>query len=140
MRWAVLNSGPTTTVGETDDWATLAGQSESQPSGTRAAMLAQVRSAGPSGFDPLPSIRQLQIPMLWLFGSDDRNVPTTLCLERLQPLGSSHDFSTVVLPTTHTPLILPTGLLSSLPRSPGFDPRFFPSLGDWLRKHGLARA
>jgi pimeloyl-ACP methyl ester carboxylesterase len=140
VRWAVLNSGPTTTVGETDLWASLAGQSETPPSGTRAAMLTQVRAAGPSGFDPLPTLRQLQIPVLWLYGSDDRNVPTELCLERLQPLESSHDFSTVVLPTTHAPLILPTGLLSSLPRSPGFDPRFFPSLGDWLRKHGLARA
>jgi pimeloyl-ACP methyl ester carboxylesterase len=139
VRWAVLNSGPTTTVGETDLWASLAGQSETQPTGTRAAMLAQVRAAGPSGFDPLPALRQLQIPVLWLYGSDDRNVPTELCLERLQPLESSHDFSTVVLPTTHTPLILPTGLLSSLPRSPGFDPRFFPSLGDWLSKRGLAR-
>jgi uncharacterized protein len=139
VRWAVLNSGPTTTVGETDYWASLAGQSETPPSGTRAAMLAQVRAAGPSGFDPLPALRQLQIPILWMYGSDDRNVPTELCLERLQPLESSHDFSTVVLPTAHTPLVLPTGLLSSLPRSPGFDPRFFPSLGDWLRKHGLAR-
>jgi uncharacterized protein len=140
VRWAVLNSGPTTTVGETDYWASLAGQSQSPPSGTRAAMLAQVRHAGPSGFDPAPDLRQLQIPMLWLYGSDDRNVPTELCLERLQPLEASHEFSTVVLPTTHTPLVLPTGLLSSLPRSPGFDLRFFPSLGDWLRRHGLARA
>jgi pimeloyl-ACP methyl ester carboxylesterase len=140
VHWAVLNSGPTTTVGETDYWASLAGQSETQPSGTRAAMLAQVRSVGPSGFDPLPSLRQLQIPVLWLYGSDDRNVPTELCLDRLQPLEAGHDYSTVVLPTTHTPLVLPTGLLSSLPRSPGFDPRFFPSLGDWLHKHSLARA
>jgi pimeloyl-ACP methyl ester carboxylesterase len=138
VHWAVLNSGPTTTVGETDLWASLAGQSETPPSGTRASMLAQVRSAGPSGFDPLPSLRQLQIPVLWLYGSDDRNVPTELCLERLQPLESNHDFSTVVLPTTHTPLVLPTGLLASLPRSPGFDPRFFPSLGAWLGNHGLA--
>jgi uncharacterized protein len=139
VRWAVLNSGPTTTVGETDYWASLAGQSEAPPSGTRAAMLAQVRAAGPSGFDPVPDLRQLKIPLLWLYGSDDRNVPTELCLDRLQPLEASHDFSTVVLPTTHTPLVLPTGLLSSLPRSPGFDPRFFPALGAWLRKHGLVR-
>src|SRR5262249_53370949 len=31
VRWAVLNSGPTTTVGETDYWASLAGQSETPP-------------------------------------------------------------------------------------------------------------
>jgi len=137
VRWALLNSGPTTTVGETDYWGQLAGQSNRQPSGTRAEMLAQVRQAGPSGFDPLPSLSRLQIPMLWMYGSDDRNVPTELCLERLNALRPDHDFTTVVLPTTHTPLVLPTGLLSSLPQSPGFDPRFFPVIGDWLHRHRL---
>jgi pimeloyl-ACP methyl ester carboxylesterase len=134
VRWAVLNSGPTTSVGETDYWAQLAGQSQTPPSGTRASMLAQVRRAGPSGFDGLQDLRRLKIPVLWMYGSDDRNVPTELCLERLDALKAGHDFTAVVLPTAHTPLILPTGLLSSLPQSPGFDHRFFPAIGDWLRR------
>jgi pimeloyl-ACP methyl ester carboxylesterase len=138
VHWAVLNSGPTTTVGETDLWAQLAGQSQGPPSGTRAEMLAQVREAGPSGFDPVPYLRRLQIPALWMYGSDDRNVPTELCIERLQELKAAHDFTWVDLPTTHTPLVLPTGLLSSLPESPGFDPRFFPAIGEWLGHRGLA--
>jgi pimeloyl-ACP methyl ester carboxylesterase len=137
VRWLMLNSGPTTTVGESDYWGQLAGESEAPPSGTRAAMLAQVRQAGPSGFDPMPYLRKLSIPGLWLYGSDDRNVPTELCLERLDSLESGHDYSTVVLPTAHTPLVLPTGLLSSLPQSPGFDPRFFPAIGDWLAREHL---
>jgi len=137
VHWSVLVVGPTTTVGETDYWGQLAGASETQPSGSRAAMLAQVRQAGPSGFDPVPYLRELSIPVLWLYGSDDRNVPTELCVERLEALKPGHDFSWVVLPTAHTPLVLPTGLLSSLPQSPGFDPRFFPALGDWLRGHNL---
>lgn len=139
VRWALLNSGPTTTVGETDYWGQLAGQSKTPPSGTHAAMLAQVHQAGPSGFDPVPYLQRLQIPMLWMYGSDDRNVPTELCLERLVALKPGHDFSTVVLPTTHTPLVLPTGLLSSLPQSQGFDARFFPAIGDWLRGHSLTQ-
>jgi pimeloyl-ACP methyl ester carboxylesterase len=137
VRWGILNSGPTTTVGETDYWAGLAGQSLRAPTESRAAMLRQVRSIGRSGFDPVPYLARLRIPMLWMFGSDDRTVPTELCLERLESLKPRHDFSSVSLPTTHTPLVLPTGLLSSLPRSPGFDRRFFPSLGDWLSRHGL---
>jgi pimeloyl-ACP methyl ester carboxylesterase len=137
VHWSVLVVGPTTTVGETDYWGQLAGESERQPSGSRAAMLAQVRQAGPSGFDPVPFLRKLSIPVLWMYGSDDRNVPTELCVERLEALKPGHDFSWVVLPTAHTPLVLPTGLLSSLPQSPGFDPGFFPTLGDWLRGHDL---
>ncbi|HYA09125.1 MAG TPA: alpha/beta hydrolase, partial [Gaiellaceae bacterium] len=140
VRWALLNSGPTTTVGETDYWGQLAGESESPPSGTRQEMLAEVRAAGPSGFDPVPSLQVLSIPVLWMYGSDDRNVPTELCLERLEPLVPPHDFRWIVLPTAHTPLILPTGLLSSLPQSPGFDPRFFPDLAGWLHKKGIFAA
>jgi len=52
-------------------------------------------------------------------------------------LRPGHDFSWVVLPTAHTPIQLPTGLLSSLPQSPGFDPRFFPSLDSWLRDQSI---
>jgi pimeloyl-ACP methyl ester carboxylesterase len=137
VHFAVLNSGPTVTVGESDLWGSLAGESLTPPSGTFPEMLAQVRKAGPSGFDPLPFIRKLAIPVLWMYGSDDRNIPTELCLERIRSVRSGHDFSTVVLPTTHTPLELPNGLLSSLPRSRGFYPRFFPDLHSWLAREGL---
>jgi pimeloyl-ACP methyl ester carboxylesterase len=137
IRWALLNSGPTTTVGETDFWAQLAGESEVPPSGTRAEMIEQVRSRGRSGFDPVPYLRRMQIPAFWMYGSDDRNVPTELCIERLEALKAGHDFTWTMLPTTHTPLILPTGLLSSLGRSPGFDARFFPAIENWLRRHRL---
>jgi pimeloyl-ACP methyl ester carboxylesterase len=139
VHWVISNSGPTVTVGESDYWGSLAGESESVPSGTRAEMLAQVLKAGPSGFDPLPSLRKLAIPALWMFGGDDRNVPTELCVERLQALKPEHDFTWVVVPTAHTPLVLPTGLLSSLPQSPGFDPGFFPAVAAWLRGHDLVR-
>jgi len=40
---------------------------------------------------------------------------------------------------THTPLVLPSGLLSSLPESPGFAPAFFPAIGDWLRSRSIVR-
>jgi uncharacterized protein len=138
VRWAVPVVGPTATVGESDYWEQLAGRSESPPSGSRAAMLAQVRRVGPSGFDPVPYLRTLSIPVLWTYGSDDRNVPTELCVARLEALKPGHDFSWVVLPTTHTPIVLPNGLLSSLGRSPGFDSGFFPAIGAWLHSHGLA--
>jgi pimeloyl-ACP methyl ester carboxylesterase len=137
VHWMLLNSGPTTTVGESDYWGSLAGQSQTPPSGTRAAMLAKVRRVGRTGFDPLPYLRRLHIPGLWMFGSNDRNIPTELCVDRLKSLKRDHDYSSIVLPTAHTPLILPTGLLASLPSSPGFDHRFFPAIQAWLRARRL---
>lgn len=138
VRWAVPIVGPTVTVDESDLWAGLAGGSQSPPSGPRPALLARVRAAGPGGFDPKPSLAKLAIPVLWIFGSDDRTVPTELCVEALERLRAGHDFSWTVLPMTHTPFELPTGLFSSLPRSPGFVPGFFPALSAWFRAHGLA--
>lgn len=137
VSWGILNSGPTVTQGESDGWAQIAGASEMPPSGSRASMLAQIKQQGPSGYDPAPSLRSLSIPMLWMYGTDDRNQPTELSVDRLQALKSGHDFSWFLLPTAHTPLVLPTGLLSSLPQSPGFDPRFFPDVLDWLRRQHI---
>ncbi len=137
VRFVISNSGPTVSVGETDTWAGLAGESESPPQASRAQMLATVRAEGPSGYDPTPTLRRLVVPALWMFGSDDRNVPTELCVQELAAVKTGHDFTWVVLPTAHTPLVLPTGLLSSLPQSPGFDSAFFPALGTWLRGHRI---
>jgi uncharacterized protein len=139
VRWALPLVGPTVTVGETDTWGALAGKSQAAPSGTRAQMLAQVRTLGPSGVDPKPTLAKLDIPVFWIFGDDDRNVPTELCVESLQKLKGGHDFTWTVLPVTHALLELPTGLYSSLSQSPGFVSGLYPAIGEWLRSRGIVR-
>jgi dienelactone hydrolase len=137
VRWAVALAGPTTSVLETDLWGELAGKSQSPPSASQAEMLRQVRAQGAGGFDPRPHLAKLTIPVFWVFGDDDRNVPTQLSVERLQALKAGHDFSWVVLHSTHALLELPNGLYSSLGQSRGFVPGFFSSIGDWLRGRGI---
>jgi dienelactone hydrolase len=138
VRWALPLVGPTATVGETDLWGSLAGKGQSPPSGTHAEMLAQVRTAGPSGFDPRPSLAKLAIPVFWVYADDDRNVPTELCIDRLQTLKAGHDFSWTVLEGTHALLQLPDGLSSSLARSRGFLTGLYPAVGAWLRSRSIA--
>ena len=139
VRFGVALVGPTVTVDQTDTWGSLAGKSRAAPSGSRTSMLAQTRALGESGFDPRPHLAKLDIPMLWVFGDDDRNVPTELCVAALQKLRAGHDFTWAVLPMTHALLLLPDGLYSSLGRSPGFAPGLYPAIGDWLRSRGIAR-
>ena len=43
---------------------------------------------GPPGYDPAPTLAALRSPSLWLFGSDDRLVPTRECLGILDELRS----------------------------------------------------
>ena len=73
-----------------------------------------------------------------MYGSDDRNVPTELCVERLESLRVGHDFSWVVLHMTHALIDLPSGLYSSLPQSRGFTADLFPAIGEWLRNRHVA--
>jgi pimeloyl-ACP methyl ester carboxylesterase len=137
VRWAVPLVGPTTTVQETDVWGGLAGKEASPPSGSAAELLGRVRAIGPGGFDPMPYLSRLTIPVFWVFGDDDRNVPTALCVERLEQLRPGHDYSWTVLHMTHALLELPTGLYSSLPASHGFAEGLYPAVGAWLRSRGV---
>jgi pimeloyl-ACP methyl ester carboxylesterase len=43
---------------------------------------------GPQGWDPLPALRSLTIPALWLLGEDDRLVPTRICAPRVRALAA----------------------------------------------------
>lgn len=132
---------PTVTQGETDLFASLSGQGQSPPTRPEAEVLAEVRAAGPSGFDPLPSIRALRIPALWLFGGADKVVPTRLCVERLDPVAREpgRDFTYAVFPGGGHGLIqTANGLLTEQDRSDRFVPGLHTTIADWLRARGLA--
>ena len=48
---------------------------------------------GPSGYDPVPVLRELNTPALWLLGLDDRSIPVELTLQNLERLkASGHPF------------------------------------------------
>jgi uncharacterized protein len=138
IRFLLLLSGPTVTVGESDVWAGLTDQGASPFD--RAAAEAQLRRLGPSGFDPLPSIRRVQIPGLWIYGGLDAHVPSFLCVERLQPLTREpgRDLQLVLLPRGNHGLIdSDTGLQADAARSPRFASGLYPAIDAWLDRHGL---
>lgn len=140
VRWAVAFAGPTVSVDESDLWGSLAGQGSAPPSEPFPKILAAVRAAGPGGFDPAPFLRRLSIPVFWVFGDDDRNVPTQLCVERLQQLQAGHDFSWTLIHSTHSLLELPSGLNADIPRSRGFGAGMFERVATWLRSRAIASA
>jgi hypothetical protein len=75
----------------------------------------------------------------WIFADDDRNVPTELCIERLQQMKAGHDFTWSVVHATHTLLDLPSGLNADIARSRGFAPTLYPELGRFLRSQRIVR-
>jgi len=135
IRFMVGVVSPTLTQGETDLWANLNGQGRSMPTRTDEDMEAEVRASGPSGVDPMPAIRAMRIPAIWLFGGKDRTVPSRLCIERLDPVAREpgRDFTYRNFPGgTHGLIRTANGLLDEAARSDHFVDGLFPAIRDWL--------
>jgi uncharacterized protein len=135
IRFMVGLVSPTLTQGETDLWADLNQQGEVPPTRPDEDMEAEVRRAGPSGVDPMPSIRAMRIPAVWLFGGKDRTVPTRLCIERLDPVTHEpgRDFSYVSFPGgTHGLIKTENGLLAEQERSNRLVDGLYPTIRNWL--------
>jgi pimeloyl-ACP methyl ester carboxylesterase len=142
ISWALIESGPVVTVGESDYFASLTGQGAAPLPQPIQEIEAQVLRMGPSGFDPAPSLRALRIPVYWTYGGLDRNQPTGLdvpVLERLRA-ETGADYTWRVFPNgDHGLFEVQTGLLSERRASRGLSPEFVPSIDAWLRAHGLGR-
>jgi len=128
--FAILVSAPATTVDQTDQWAGYSGGGSFMPSQSNDEMLAAVRATH-TGYDPLPALRVLSIPTLWLLGTNDRTVPTAACVEILSGLHKTN-FTVQMLPTGHGLLVNPTGLMADDDRSPGLAPELVPKIASWL--------
>ena len=128
--FAVLVSAPATTVDQTDLWATFSGGGASMPIQSNDQMLAAVRATH-SGYDPEPALRALSAPALWLLGTNDRTVPTAVCVEIISALHKPN-FTVHMLPTGHGLLVNPTGLNADDKRSPGLAPDLVATTRDWI--------
>lgn len=141
VRWLLLLVPPTVTVTESDYYSDLTTQGASIPTRTPAEIDAEVLARGSGGFDPLPSIRSLRVPALWIFGELDQNIPTRLSAARLDPLTREpgHDFEYVVLPrANHSLLETEHGLNEETGRSHQMARDLFRTMRAWLRTRGLA--
>lgn len=129
--FAVLVSAPATTVDQTDLWAGFSGGGQVMPSQSLAEMQTAVR-ASHSGYDPAPALRALGVPTIWLLGTNDRTVPTAICVEILSAMNKAN-FTVQLLPTGHGLLVNPTGLSADDERSPGLAPDLVPTLRAWVQ-------
>ena len=128
--FAVLASAPATTVDQTDLWASFTGGGASAPGESDDQMLADVRRAG-GGYDPTAALRAMTVPAIWVLGTNDRTVPTAVCVELLNAMHKAN-FTVHLVPTGHGLLVNPTGLLVDDNRSPGLAPDLVPTLKEWF--------
>ena len=86
IKFVILCSGPTVTVGEENTYSALTGDRSIDTGLTQEEMSAKLRERGPYGFDPMPFLEQMDMPALWLLGEADESIPIPETVAHLDQL------------------------------------------------------
>jgi uncharacterized protein len=132
VAFTALADGPAVTTGEEATWSKVAGEeSDNPPVLTKEKTAELERHLRPSGFDPVPLLRRMTIPGIWVYGGRDHSQPSHTSAANLERLRrtAGKDFTVVVFP------LADHGLLDTPPT----DPRAAPTLVSWLRRHTAPR-
>ena len=103
------------------------GEESGKPRPAEEEIAKAIATFKPSGYDPLPALRKLRGPALWLFGGADRNVPPRQSMAQLRRLKARlhKDWAIIVYPGAGH------GLFDTKPT----DPRAIPTAAAWVRRH-----
>lgn len=86
-------------------------------------------------YDPVPALRALRVPALFLFGDEDRLIPvqeSVAVIKRVQAEDRYHDFTIRELPNDDH------GMYLASSRGDGaIDPEYLKTMREWLRAHVL---
>ncbi len=126
IAFTAIADGPTVTNGEELLYSLLTGE-EGGGGGVLSdkAIEYRLRQAGPTGFNPLPFLRQMKVPSLWLYGLRDRSIPAQDCIARLnQLIREGKDITIKTYPNAGH------GLLDTVPS----DPDALPALVLWVEQ------
>ena len=133
VAFTAIVSGPTVSVGEEIYYSRLSGDDAGSPTDlSDAEISAKLRKYdGPRGFDPVPSLRAMQAPGLWIFGGADRSIQVAECIEIMDQLikDEGKDFTYKLHPRgDHGLRDVETG-----ERFPAFD-----EILEWMQQRGFA--
>jgi dipeptidyl aminopeptidase/acylaminoacyl peptidase len=86
VAFMVLLSGPVCSVGLENYYSDLA-DGTSRPLDEVYGLLPAF--SGPGGYDPLPVLKAIDTPAMWLLGADDRSIPVRTTVTNLEMLAAS---------------------------------------------------
>ncbi len=86
LDFAIIVSGPLTTLSEENYFSSLTGEGAEVPKRSRAEIALLMKAHKPTGFDPIPFVRQMRIPSVWIFGGNDDSVPVDESIDALHAL------------------------------------------------------
>jgi alpha-beta hydrolase superfamily lysophospholipase len=124
VAFVALGSGPAVSLDEEGRWSKAAHEDEEHtplPASEKQKLYADLKHGG--GFDPLPYIRSMRIPGLWMFGGGDRSIPADRSAALIRGL-HHENFTVVVFPNVGH------GLFDTPPTTP----RATPTLVRWVKQ------
>jgi len=86
VAFMIISSGPTSSVGQEIYYSDLTAAGTSLQEASDKARDYE----GPHGFDPIPSLREVDVPGLWLLGALDDSIPVPLTIEILDSSITDH--------------------------------------------------
>ncbi|HEY3185267.1 MAG TPA: alpha/beta hydrolase [Gaiellaceae bacterium] len=125
VAFTALVDAPAVTGGEERRWSGLAGEEDEDAPPLTSARKRELepKLGAPTGFDPKPYLMQMTVPGLWLYGGQDKSIPSdrsARILRRVRP----HGLQIVVFPKAGH------GLLDVPPS----DKRALPTLVAWVQR------
>lgn len=86
VKFLVLVTAPSVSVGEEGTWSELRGDDESDPLTGIADAEQKIMSTQPFGFDPRDYLERQTIPSFWLFGDSDNSIPSQKSISVLKSM------------------------------------------------------
>ena len=123
VAFVALASATPLTERQTNLYERLAGGEQGKLS--KAEISQRLKDNGPSGFDPLPDLKQVSAPSLWLFGSEDDRVPVDESVAVLKGLKAEGKAITIEVFE---------GAGHGLLDVPPSDPKALPTMVSWIMK------
>jgi pimeloyl-ACP methyl ester carboxylesterase len=102
------------------------GEDSSKPRPSERAIAEKIATIKAAGYDPLPALRKLKVPALWLFGGADRNIPPRQSAAQLRKIKAElhKEWTIIVYPGAGH------GLFDTHPT----DPRAAPTAIAWVSR------
>ena len=138
IAYFIILSGPVTSVGHEDLFSTYTNDGESANNYSQEVIAKRLADTPHSGFDSTPLIADLDQLGLWIWGNQDKSLPSFESESNLKGIiaGGKSNFSEVMLANADHNLQQTTqGLFNEIPYSPGYHPDFYKTIEEWLKEN-----
>ena len=134
LRFEILVGAPAVTSDQQQTFADFSGGSAVLPTESDAMMDAAVRASS-GGYDPAPALTALHVPVLWVYGELDRQVPVRVCVAQLATYHNAQWTVDVLPGGNHGTLVTAHGLDPEVPAATRFAGDYFAAVRAWVASH-----